>query len=187
MVSSIEKHLEREKIELDLILGKSIRDVAKKYGLSKSSCHRYLQQIPPHVRAANLGELLAPGVDLDKLRTEESRGLIAILASQRAKLHLVQDSALANGDHGLALKAANAIHRNAELIATYLGELVTHTKQTSVSIVLSPAYMKLRSVVTRVLAKYPAALQEFTDEMLAYESAELGISQPAPALIEHAP
>jgi hypothetical protein len=178
--STIDDHEEREKIEFDLALGKSMRSVAKKYGLSKSAVARHAKRIPPHLRAANLAEMLKPGEDLDKLRHEESRGLIAILASQRARLHLVQDAAIAAEDHELTLKAAAAIHRNAELLGGYLGELVQHTKMTTVSVIVSPQFAKLRNIVVDVLRAYPEALSAFTDRMRAFEAEELGAITRAP-------
>jgi hypothetical protein len=169
----IDDHPERERIEFDLALGKSVRTTAAKYGVSKSACHRLLQRLPPHIRAANLAALLAPDMDLDALRTEESRGLIAIVASQRARLHLIQDRAMASGDDALAIKAAAAIHRGVELLGEFLGQFVSKTESTSISIICSPAYAKLRNVITRVLQKHPLALADFTHAMQALEADEI--------------
>lgn len=178
-------HPDIDKLEYDLVLGKTVRDVARKYGVSKSAVHRLKKRIPPHLRAAHLAEILAPGQDLDVLRHEESRGLIAVLSSQRAKLHLLQDRALAEGDTAMAVKIARAINANATTIGQFLGEFVQHTQSTSVSLILSPEYARLRNVITQVLRKYPEALSEFTERMKALELEQLGTAAaPVPLQIE---
>jgi len=109
------------------------------------------------LKAAYIGRLLAPGVDLEKLRVEESEGLLQGLATQRARLLLAQDKALEDDNGQLVSTLANAIHRNLELVGRYLGEMQQHSTQTVVNVLLTPQYLELRTKLIRALAPFPEA------------------------------
>ena len=65
---------DRDRIEFDLAAGKSIRALARKYGVHEQSLYKHRKNLPPQLKAAYIGRLLAPGVDLDKLRTKSWKG-----------------------------------------------------------------------------------------------------------------
>ena len=94
---------------------------------------------------------------MEKLRTEESEGLLQGLATQRARLLLAQDKALEDDNGQLVATLANGIHRNLELVGRYLGEMQQHSTQTVVNVLLTPQYLELRTKLIRALAPFPGA------------------------------
>jgi hypothetical protein len=184
--TKIEAHPDREKIEFELAIGRPLREVAEKYSVSKSACQRHQRKIPSYLRAANLGQLLVPGMDLEKLKLEEGQGLIAIIANQRARNLMIQDRAMELGEHALAVQASGRIREWVELSAKYLGLLVQHTTTTSVNVIMSPAYMKLRNIVVDVMRQAPPEISaEFSRRLKAAESEELGGLPASPPLITY--
>src|SRR5262249_7892516 len=137
--------------------GVPVRRVAQKYGVSKDSAYRYLRKLPPQLRAAHLGTLLKAGADLEKLRIDESEGLLQNLATQRARLLLVQDHAMNTENGGLATQISGAIHRNLELVGKYLGEFAQHQIRTTVSVLVQLEYWERRAALVRALQPYPDA------------------------------
>jgi hypothetical protein len=65
---------------------------------------------------------LRPAEDLEKLRIEESEGLLGHLAAQRARLLLSQDACIEAEQFGLVAQLAHGIHRNLELVAANISE-----------------------------------------------------------------
>jgi hypothetical protein len=155
--SSVVDHPDRAAIERGLAIGTPIRQMAKKYKLSIDTLYRYRSQLPPQLKAAHLGARLKAGADLEKMRLEESEGILANLATQRARLLLSQDHALEIGDARLVSYLAGEIHRNIKLTGTYLGEFAQHQIKTSVSILIQPEYLEFRAKLLAALAPYPNA------------------------------
>lgn len=155
--SAILEHPGRARIEYDLARGVPVRVVATKYKLSKDACYRYLKKMPPQLRAAHMGARLRAGADLEKLRIDESESLLQNLATQRARLLLMQDNAMDTENGGLATQIAGAIHRNLELVGKYLGEFAQHQIRTTVSVLVQPEYLELRSALVRALGPFPEA------------------------------
>jgi hypothetical protein len=155
--NSIAKHEARAQIERDLAIGIPLRRLAKKYGVSKDALCRHRKRLPPQLKAAMLAQSLRPEVDLDKLRTTESEGLLATLAAQRARLLLWQDNAAAAEQFSVAAQLAAQIHNNLALVGRYLDELSTHHTVTSVSVLVSAEYLELRTSLLRSLQPYPDA------------------------------
>jgi hypothetical protein len=165
---NVSRHEQRSQIERDLALGVPLRRLEKKYGVSVSALHRHKKKLPPQYKNALLGEALKRGVDLEKLRTEESEGLLVGLAAQRAKLLLAQDAALEAEQFQLATHISAQIHRNLELVGKYLGEFAHQV--TSVSVLVSPAYLELRSALLKALQPYPDARRAVADALHKIET-----------------
>jgi hypothetical protein len=177
--SSIIHHEARAQIERDLAIGLPLRRLARKYGLSKDALHRHRKRLPPQLRAAMLAQSLRPAVDLEKLRTTESEGLLVNLAAQRAKLLLWQDAAASAEQYQVASAIAAQLHRNLELVGKYLGEFAAHHVTTSVSVLISPEYLELRSALLRALQPFPAARAAVVQEIHRLEAkAAQGAPQP---------
>ncbi len=155
--SVIVDHPDRGRIEYDLARGAPVRVVARKYKISKDSAYRYLRKMPAQLRAAHLGKKLRAAADLEKLRIDESEGLLQNLASQRARLLLLQDQALDADNGGLATQISGAIHRNLELVGKYLGEFASHQIKTTVSVLVQPEYLQMRAALVGALRPYPDA------------------------------
>jgi hypothetical protein len=185
--SSIEVHESRELIEFDLSIGKSLRETARKFSVSKSALSRHFARMPDYLKATNLGALLEPGRDLAELRDTEAKSLIAIMSNQKARMLAIQDRALELGETAIAIKASGIIKEWTELIARFVGQLAVHSKVSQVSVILSPAYMKLRNVVTDVMLRAPPELlADFTAAMERLEREELGQATASTVtLIEH--
>ena len=154
---TIDVHPDRARIELGLARGVPLRVVAEKYGVSMHAAHRHKAKLPPQLKAALAARALKPGTDLEKLRIDESEGLLQNLAAQRARLLWSQDQALEAANHSIVAQLAAQIHRNLQLVGQYLGEFLRHDVHTSVNIVLRPEYLQLRSVLMQALKPFPDA------------------------------
>jgi hypothetical protein len=139
--SSIVGHPDQARIERDLALGRPLQRIARKYGVSKDAAWRHKKHLPPQLKTALAGHALAPGQDLDKIRVDESEGLLANLAAQRARLLISQDAAMEAEQFGVVAQLASGIHRNLELVGRYLGEFAQHSIHTTISLLVTPEYL----------------------------------------------
>jgi hypothetical protein len=156
-VSSIEKHPRRGEIEHDIAAGVPSRTIARKYDISKDVVLRWSEKIPLQLKAKRYVGLLKATDDLEKLRVEESDNLLKNLAMQRARLLLCQDKAIALEDLLAIARLSSQIHTNLELVGKYLGEFARHSVQTNISLLVTPEYLKLRTVLLQALADFPEA------------------------------
>ncbi len=104
-----------------------------------------------------MGARLKAGADLEKLRLDESEALLQNIATQRARLLLMQDCAMDAGDHNTAALIAGRILHSIEPAGKYLGEFAQHQIQTTVSVLISPEYLEFRAALMRALAPFPEA------------------------------
>lgn len=169
--STIENHIDRARIERDLALGRPLARIAKKYGVSKDAAWRHKAKLPPQLKAALAAHALAPTEDLEKLRIDESEGLLASLGAQRARLLIAQDAALESEQFGIVAQLAGGIHRNIELVGKYLGEFASHATMTTISILITPEYLQMRTALVRALAPYREAAAAVAQVLHQIESA----------------
>lgn len=181
----IRDHPDREKIEFELATGKSVRVIANKYSVHEVSLYRHRKKLPPQLKAAFVGRLLKPGVDLEKLKTEESEGLLQSLAQQRARLLVMQDGEMEAGNAQAVANLSNGIHRNLELVGRYLGELQQHHVHTAVSILISTEYLELRNALLRALAPFPDARRCVAETLHRLEDG--AARRPTPRMIDVTP
>jgi hypothetical protein len=179
---SVSRHPERARIERDLALNIPLRRLAKKYNLSKDSLCRAKKRLPPQLKAALAGHALRPAEDLEKLRTEESEGLLSHLAAQRARLLLAQDAAAEVEQYGLVAQLASGIHRNLELTGKLVGEFAQHSVHTTISILVQPEYLQMRSELLRALAPFPEAKKAVAAVLHGVETS--AAQQPSQRLLE---
>jgi hypothetical protein len=110
--SKLDNHPDRPKIEREIALGVPIRQIAIKYGTTKTSINRLRDRLPPQLKAAILAQALRPKEgDLEKLRIDESEGILGNLAAQRARLLVSQDLCLEAGEFRLVATISNVLHR----------------------------------------------------------------------------
>ena len=178
--STILDHPERASIEYDLARGVPIRKIAAKHGISIHVLYRYREHMPPQLRAKHLGARLKAGADLDKLRIDESEGILTNLAMQRARLLLVQDAALESGDRREVGYLADIIQRNIKLTGQYLGEFAKHQVQTNINILISEDYLQMRASLMKALMPFPAARRAVAAAVQAAE-AKAAATPPARA------
>jgi len=192
----IKTHPQRPDIECDVVTGIiPLTQVAKKYNVSLSSLNRLKKKMPADKKAAALAQRLKPGAELEQLKIDESNGLLKGLYDQRVRMLLLQDKAIAEGNVNAASNLSNVIHRNYELIARYLGELVNHTKTvtTSIAMLASPDWTRFRARLLRILDEHPEVkarvLREFeVAESEATKTIDVTPNAPAlPKLIEVVP
>jgi hypothetical protein len=148
---------DRAQIEYELATGKSVRAIANKFNVHEIALYKYRKKMPAQLKAAFVGHLLKPGVDLEKLKTQESEGLLQSLAQQRARLLWSQDAEIEAGNSQTVATLSNAIHRNLELVGRYLGELQQHHVHTTISILITKEYLELRNALLRALGPFPEA------------------------------
>ena len=148
---------DRAEIEFELATGKSVRAIARKYNIHEQALYKHRKKLPPQLKAAFVGQLLKPGTDLEKLRVEESEGLLQNLATQRARLLIMQDAAMGEGNAQAVATLAGRIQENLRIVGQYLGELQQHSTRTTVSVLVSPEYLQLRNALLRALGPFPEA------------------------------
>lgn len=179
---------DREKIEFDLATGKSIRQLANKYNVHEKSLYKYRERLPPQLRAAYVSQMLAPGVSLEELKITKSEGILKTLAVQRARLFVEQDKAIEDGNGQLVATLSNSITRITELIAKYLGEMQVHSTQTTISVLISPEYLRLRNMLIKALAPFPEARKAVAEVLHNEEGgAAARMSTPTPQVIDVTP
>jgi hypothetical protein len=142
--SPIDTSPNRPAIERELALGRPMAQIARKYGHSTLSIQRFRERMPWQLKAAIAASVLKPGTDdLEKLKVQESEGLLTSLAGQRARLLLMQDQAIDAGAIGAANQVSHTIHRNIELTGRYLGQFAQITR-TNVNVLVDADYLTIR-------------------------------------------
>jgi hypothetical protein len=184
--STIVGHPDPPRIERDLALGRPLARIAKKYGISKDAAWRHKKNLPVQLKAALAGHALAPGQDLEKIRVEESEGLLGHLAAQRARLLLSQDAAIEAEQFGLVAQLASGIHRNLELVGKYLGEFAQHSIHTTISLLVAPEYLQLRASLLGALRPHPEAARAVAAVLHSIEaSAANAAPRAAQRVLDH--
>jgi hypothetical protein len=158
-------------IQAELLDGKSVRAISKKYGVHEGALYKHRAKMPAALKASALGQRLKPGCDLEEIRKEESEGLLLSLAQQRVRLIWQQDAAIADGNHQAVATLASGIHRNLELVGRMVGELNQHVQKTTVNILMSADYLRLRTALVKALQPYPDAARAVAAALYAAESA----------------
>lgn len=164
-MSDIEKHPQIEQILQDLVDGVSVRDVERKYGVSKSAAGRLLQRgLPAHlVKARGAREAVS------------ASGLLERLAALGRQTEEVLAIARGAGESGTALKAIGRLEKQLELQGRLAGQLATAAVNVSVNLHESPEYVDLVAKLLAALRKHPEALADvrralsITEEELHYE------------------
>jgi hypothetical protein len=181
------EHPERARIELLMARGAGQHAIGKKFEVSPDSVWRHWRNghVAEHVKAKLAGEVLKPGVELAKLVTDESTGLLENLQRIRASLYMVFDAAIEAGERHVVAQIAARLHDNLSLGARSTGELGKHTPGTTASVLLAPAYLDLRSALLKVLRSYPDAARAVAE---AFRRAEAPLlEQRAQTVAEQVP
>jgi hypothetical protein len=152
----IDQHPDRAAIEREIAVGRPARIIGRKYGVHKDAVLRHRKKLPPQLKAALAGRSLRPATDLEKLRIEESDHL-QNLGAQRARLLMMQDQAIENGQPAVVAMLSSQIHTNLALVGRYLGEFAQHQVRTNISILVQPEYLRLRSALVQTLVSFPDA------------------------------
>lgn len=146
-------HADRQAIDRALVEGQSFRTIAHQWGVSLDALKRHKRDhLPPSLAKAHQAAQIAHGDDLLSRIEELQRKTLIILAEAEA-----------NGDHALALKAIAEARRNLELLAELTHEL---NRNPQVNVLLSPDWVRVRSLILAALLPYPEARQKVAEALL---------------------
>jgi hypothetical protein len=170
--SKIASDPNRPLIERSLAMGISMIQISKRYGYSVPAISRYRDRMPQQLKAAIIAAALKPKeADLDRLKIEESEGILGNLAHQRARLLLCQDECMEAGAATQVGYLSNIIHKNIELAGRYLGLFAQHHVSAQVNILVSEDYLRLRQALTLALRPFPDARRAVAEELHKLEGA----------------
>jgi hypothetical protein len=126
--------------------------------------------LPPQLRAKLLAGPSIEGVDLDKLRENESQSLLANLIAIRRRLFAAIDTAEECGDGNMISRVAGQLHRNLEITGSLLGDLGTGSTTINNNVLVMPAYVEMRVELVRALQPFPEARQAVAQVLHSLES-----------------
>ena len=149
-------HETRTSIETALISGAPLRDIAGRYGVSKSALERHkADHLPAGLAKAREAEEAARADDL----LSEVRGL-------QARTLAILESAEASGEHRTALAAIAEARRNLELLGKLAGEL---DERPVVNVLVSAEWITIRTVLLEALSPYPQASTAVAERLVELE------------------
>lgn len=131
--------------------------------------------MPPARKAAIIAAHTSPGVNLDKLKTVESEGLLAHLIAQRGRCHEAIDLAVKYGDLKSWHLFEGDISRNLELTGKLLGELGAGTTINTIVLAGHPEYLQLRHRLLAALGKFPSAKKAVLQALRSVETEQPAI------------
>ena len=138
------KHKERAAIDTALLAGASFRDLAGQFRLSKTSlCRHKGEHLPRELSKAHEAQQISSADDL-----------LGQVQALHGKAMAILNTAEKSGDLRTALGAIREARGNLELLARLLGEL---KEGPTVNILVSPAWISLRTVILAALEPYPEA------------------------------
>ena len=150
------RHAERASIDQALVRGASLRDIAGRYGLSKSSVERH--------QAEHLPALLVKGQAAEEM-TQADR-LLAEVRHLQATAHRLLLAAEAAGDLRTALLGVREARGNLELLAKLTQQLDTRP---ALNLLVAPEWLTVRAVLLEALIAYPEARAAVVGRLAALE------------------
>jgi hypothetical protein len=181
---SICHHERRHQIEIGLVYRTPLRVLGRRFDRHSKG------HLTAAVRAAILTASQPTAVDLDKLRTSESEGLLSALIHQRARLEQQADMALELGSIHVAVSAEGKITESLRLTAQLTDQLVQHHDVRHINVLVSEDYLRLRSVLVAALKPYPEAMAvvgRALHELESKAAADIRAKANGGKLIEHQP
>ena len=149
-------HETRTSIETALISGAPLRDIAGRYGVSKSALERHkADHLPAGLAKAREAEEAARADDL----LSHVRGL-------QGRTLAILEAAEASGEHRTALAAIAEARRNLELLGKLAGELDEHPV---VNVLVSAEWITIRTVLLEALSPYPQASTAVAERLVELE------------------
>ena len=152
------KHKERAAIDTALLGGASFRDLAGQFRLSKTSlCRHKGEHLPRELSKAHEAHQISAADDL--LRQVQDLQTRALTILRKAE---------SGGDLRAALGAIREARGNLELLARLLGEL---KEGPTVNVLVSPAWLSLRTVILRALEGFPEARLKLSQTLSEVDNA----------------
>lgn len=133
----------REGIDHAVVDGDSLRDIAGRFGTSRSSVFRHRQHVSQALmKAAEVREVTVAGSILERLQRAHEEAWAILEEGRRDE------------DQEVRLRALARIERQLELEGRLLGELQAAPV---VNLVLTPDWLRIRSALLDALAPFPEA------------------------------
>lgn len=155
---SVCKHEDLESINQALLANESLRNIAEQFPLSTTALHRHKKSHLPAalVKAQEAQEVSRADSLLDQLRHLQGKALSLLEQAETA------------GDLRAALQGVREAKGCLELLAKLQGDL---QEGTIINILVSPAWVSLRSVILRALEPYPEARGKLTEALRGVDHA----------------
>ncbi|MBL8628375.1 MAG: hypothetical protein JNM81_02025 [Rhodospirillaceae bacterium] len=157
--------------------------IAKRFNISRDALNRHKKNghLPPQLEVALLSSNgIASVIDIDKLRKDESEGILQTLIWQKAHVLQQIDRAEQNMDPVAVSRFHDVLLKNTQTIAKIVGELANHTRHVTNNFLIAPEYLQLRHAITSALKPFPDAAKAVSRALQELERT------PAPAL-DHVP
>jgi hypothetical protein len=175
------RHGERQRVELLLAAGASIRMTAKKFGLHRDALGRHWRG---HVEEERKAALIAgPDVKLNQLQeraADETMSLLDHMKYVRQGLYKMFDLSIVTGDKNGTAILAGRLQENFQMWAKLTGELSQFDKLSVTNIFVSPQFAELQATLVRVLARHPDARVEVIRAFRDLEAKATPAALPAP-------
>src|SRR4051794_3551963 len=143
-VCTICTHPDRPAIDMMLVNGKPLRDIAGRFGTSKSALERHqVQHLPASLAEARRAEEAARADDL-----------LGQLLGLQADARRIGKKAEDTGDLKTALAGVRELVRIVELTAKLVGEL---NERPEVNVLVAPQWLAVRTALLEALRPYPEA------------------------------
>src|SRR6266571_5012886 len=116
------RHIERQRIELLLAGGASVKSVARKYGVHYHALWRHWKHVPPQRKQRLLIGPVAAAALAARV-ADENMSVLDHLKTVRCGLYELYDAALTAGDRNGGALLAGKLHENLHAVARITGEL----------------------------------------------------------------
>jgi len=133
-----------EEIDMLLVRGDSIAEIARKYAISDDSLRRHQEN--------HLPATMVPSASAVEVTRADK--LLSQVDVYKNEINELKDLAIENGDINLALKAIDRALRCIELQSKVAGII---TERPVINIIQSPQWVALRTKILYVLDDHPAA------------------------------
>src|SRR5215218_3592270 len=137
-----------DRFEIDAVLvdrSASYRDIAKRFGLSKTAISR-------HVSGGHISELVALAADAE--RSAQADTLLDRIENLQARTLAILEASEETHEHGTALSAIREARRNLELIGEVTKEL---NRTPTLNLHLNAEWIELRTAIVVALDPHPEA------------------------------
>jgi transposase len=167
-------HPERAAIDKALVDGQPYRDIAGRYGTSKTALQRHkedhLRELVTQAKqrqAAHEAALGAAQREQETTRVEQALDIVKQLKAINAASVAILHEARQAGNAEIALKAVDRVLRQIEFQARLLGEL----DAPQVNVLLAPEWVSIRAGLLAALGPFPEARTAVAQRLLSVESA----------------
>ena len=151
-------HEKRQEIEKALLGSAKLPEIAQRFSLPKWSLYRHKQRhLPARLKKAQEAQEMT-----------DADSLLGQMKYLQAKALTILQTAEKSGKLKIALGAIHEARENLELLAKLTGDL---KEGPTVNILVSPAWVTLRTIILRTLESYPEARLKITEALKEVDGA----------------